>query len=68
MQLNYFLHESQAISTYKKTRNGLEGWDYSSKLSAWLANGSLSPKQVYHALKNYEAEVEANESTLLAVF
>ena len=48
----------EKVSFYKKTRNGLLGIDYSSKLSSWLANGSLSPRIVYHNIKEYESKVE----------
>ena len=36
---NYF--RSGLASTYKQTRNGLDGMDYSTKFSPWLANGCL---------------------------
>ena len=39
------------------------GVDYSSKLSPWLANGSLSIRQVYHMTRKFEREVKKNEST-----
>lgn len=55
-------------STYKETRNGLQGMGYSSKLSAWLALGCLSPRQIYEDLRRYEAEYGANDSTYWLVF
>lgn len=67
-QLNHYLFETHNIRTYKQTRNGLEGWDYSSKLSAWLANGCISPKQVFSALKHYESQHGANDSTYWLYF
>lgn len=67
-QLNYYLFETHHIKNYKHTRNGLDGWDYSSKLSAWLANGCISVHQVYHQLKKYEVEYGANESTYWLYF
>jgi len=48
---------------YKETRNELDGWDNSSKFSAWLANGCLSVRTLYQAICQYESEHEANEST-----
>ena len=48
---------------YKQTRNGLEGVDYSTKFSPWLATGALSPRTLYAALKSHEASQGANEST-----
>ena len=35
------------VQSYEKTRNNLIGSDYSSKLSPWLANGSLSMKMIF---------------------
>ena len=45
---------SEALSTYKQTRNGLMGRNYSSKLSPWLACGAVSPRLVYHEVRDYE--------------
>ncbi len=67
-RLAYYLFDSQAISTYKETRNGLIGSDYSSKFSAWLAQGCLSPKRIYAEVKAYEAKNGANESTYWMIF
>lgn len=67
-RLNYYLWESKKVSFYKKTRNGLLGIDYSSKLSSWLANGSLSPRIVYHNIKDYESKFEKNQSTYWMIF
>ena len=55
-------------STYKETRNGLDGMDYSTKFSPWLANGCLSPRQVLTELRRYEQQVERNESTYWIYF
>ena len=49
--------------TYKVTRNGLVGTDYSSKFSPWLASGALSPRSAYAALKACEERLGANDST-----
>jgi len=49
--------------SYKATRNGLTGIDVSSKLSPWLASGALSARTAYAALKKFEAERGANDST-----
>jgi len=38
------------VQSYAKTRNNLIGSDYSSKLSPWLANGSLSIKKVFQSV------------------
>lgn len=62
-RLQYYLNDSHCIKSYKATRNGLLGFDFSSKLSPWLAHGALSPKRVVIALENYELAYGANEST-----
>lgn len=67
-RLQYYLWETDLIKTYKDTRNGLIGGDYSSKFSSWLAQGCLSPKQVYHEIKRYEQERGGNESTYWIFF
>ncbi len=54
---------SKAASTYKETRNNLSGENSSTGLSAWLANGSLSPLGAVRHLRQYEATHGANNST-----
>ncbi|WP_370871233.1 DASH family cryptochrome [Hydrogenophaga sp.] len=48
---------------YKATRNGLMGLDYSSKWSPWLATGALSPRTAIEAMRAFEAEQGASESS-----
>lgn len=67
-RLNHYLFETKSLSTYKETRNGMVGEDYSSKFSAWLAMGCISPRAIYHEIKKYENENEANDSTYWLVF
>lgn len=67
-RLNTFIFESGAIATYKETRNGMLGENYSSKFSPWLAMGCLSPREVYHEVKKYEAQHGANKSTYWLIF
>jgi len=67
-RLHHYFSESKAISKYKETRNELLGSDYSSKFSAWLAQGCLSPREIYYELKKYEATYDQNESTYWLVF
>lgn len=40
--------------TYKRTRNGLTGIDYSSKWSPWLATGALSARRIMAELQAFE--------------
>ena len=49
--------------SYKDTRNGLAGLDYSSKFSPWLATGALSPRQAMAAIRAFEAERGANDGS-----
>lgn len=67
-RLAYYLFETQAVSTYKETRNGMIGSDYSTKFSAWLAQGCLSPKRIYWEIKAYEDKNGANDSTYWVIF
>ncbi|MGB0732192.1 MAG: DASH family cryptochrome [Pontibacterium sp.] len=54
---------SAAPSHYKQTRNGLGGWDSSSKWSVWLAQGCVSVRRLYQCIADYEARCGANDST-----
>ena len=57
-RLKFYLWENKGIETYKETRNGLIGTEYSSKLSSYLSLGCLSPITIYHEVKKYEKEVQ----------
>lgn len=67
-RLNHYFYETKCLSTYKETRNGMIGADYSSKFSAWLALGCISPRYIYQEVKNYESQFGANESTYWLIF
>lgn len=67
-RLHEYLWDTDCISTYKETRNGLLEKNYSTKFSPWLANGSLSPRQIYHEVKKYEKKRTANQSTYWCIF
>lgn len=67
-QLNYYLWGTNLLASYKETRNGLDGWDFSSKLSAWLAHGCISPRTVLDAISKYEKERTKNDSTYWLFF
>jgi deoxyribodipyrimidine photo-lyase len=64
---NYFF-ETENLSSYKQTRNGLIGTDYSSKFSPWLANGSISARTIYWEVQQYEQEICKNEDTYWLLF
>lgn len=67
-QLRFYLWESNCIKRYKETRNGLDGWSFSSKLSAWLGLGNVSARQIYAELRSYEQSVVKNDSTYWLFF
>ncbi|WP_412971315.1 DASH family cryptochrome [Glaciecola sp. MF2-115] len=66
--LIYYFWESDNIASYKETRNGLDGRDFSSKLSLWLAHGCISPRQIAAELRNYESQRTKNDSTYWLFF
>jgi deoxyribodipyrimidine photo-lyase len=59
---------SKKLAVYKKTRNGLIGSGYSSKLSAWLANGSISPRTIYWEVQQFEKKIVKNDDTYWLIF
>ncbi|WP_299683166.1 DASH family cryptochrome [uncultured Dokdonia sp.] len=67
-RITHYFWETQKLAYYKKTRNGLVGTDYSSKLSPWLANGSISPRQIYWEVKQFEKEIKKNQDTYWLIF
>ncbi len=67
-RIDEYFWDTKQLSYYKKTRNGLLGKKYSSKLSLWLAYGSISPRSIYAEIKKYEREIGKNESTYWLIF
>ena len=67
-RLNHYFFETQSISKYKETRNQMVGPNYSTKFSAWLALGCISPRYIYAELKKYENQFGANQSTYWLIF
>ena len=60
--------ERRLADSYKAVRNALDGWDNSSKWSAWLAHGCLSAREVLAALRDYESRYAATESSYWLYF
>ncbi|MEZ9593107.1 DASH family cryptochrome [Shewanella sp. 10N.261.52.F9] len=58
---HYFL--TSLPHSYKATRNALDGFDNSTKFSPYLANGNMSARQVWNALKHFELEQGPSESS-----
>jgi deoxyribodipyrimidine photo-lyase len=74
-RLNYYfgLNQSNAttlpcVLTYKETRNGMIGLDFSTKFCLHLSRGCISPRVIYAALKQAEEIYGANESTYWVFF
>ena len=64
---DYFWQED-CLREYKQTRNGMLGANYSSKFSAWLAMGCISPRYINDQVLEYEAQRVKNDSTYWLVF
>ena len=67
-RLDFYLWQSKKINFYKQTRNGLIGQDYSSKFSSWLSNGSISAREIFWEIKDYEKNILKNQSTYWLIF
>ncbi|MCR9182022.1 MAG: DASH family cryptochrome [Flavobacteriaceae bacterium] len=67
-RIQHYFWETKKLAYYKKTRNGLLGIDYSSKLSPWLANGSLSARMIYWQVKRFEKHIQKNQDTYWLIF
>lgn len=67
-RLQSYFWEKDLLKSYKETRNGLVGMDYSSKFSAWLAMGCISPRTIHEEVKRYELKRKKNDSTYWLIF
>ncbi|XP_006634324.2 cryptochrome DASH [Lepisosteus oculatus] len=67
-RLKHYFWDTNLVASYKETRNGLIGMDYSTKFAPWLALGCISPRYVYEQIKQYEKERTANQSTYWVIF
>jgi deoxyribodipyrimidine photo-lyase len=67
-RLQQYFWQQDLLKTYKETRNGMVGADYSSKFSPWLALGCLSARSIYAEVQKYEQERVQNDSTYWLVF
>ncbi len=68
VRIDDYFFETDRIAKYKETRNGLDGSDFSSRLSAYLALGCVSPISVIEKLEEYETSRVKNESTYWLFF
>lgn len=67
-RMQHYFWDTDALKVYKETRNGLLGEDFSSKFSAWLSLGCLSPRRIYDEVCRYEDERVRNDSTYWLTF
>lgn len=51
------------VSRYKQTRNNLVGHAYSTKMSPFLAYGSISPRMIWAALDEHEKKFGEDQNT-----
>lgn len=67
-RLNDYFFLKDQLKVYKETRNGMLEVDDSSKFSAWLSAGCLSPRYIYEQVQKYESERIKNDSTYWLIF
>ncbi|XP_044281217.1 cryptochrome DASH-like [Varanus komodoensis] len=67
-RLQHYFWETNLVASYKETRNGLIGLDYSTKFAPWLSLGCISPRYIYEQIRKYEKERTANQSTYWVLF
>lgn len=67
-RVDYYFSEKKLASNYFNTRNESFGTDFSTRFSAYLAQGCLSPKYLYQQLKTYENKYGSNKSTYWIYF
>jgi deoxyribodipyrimidine photo-lyase len=63
-----YIWDTDCLKVYKETRNGMVEWNDSSKFSPWLSVGAISPRWIYHEIKEYEQAVVENDSTYWLFF
>ena len=56
------------IHEYKSTRNEMSGFDNSTKFSAYLAIGCISPRKIYHEIKIQEEKTYKSDSSYWIYF
>ncbi len=67
-RLQDYFWQQDCLKTYKETRNGMLGANYSSKFSPWLALGCFSPRYIRNQVQAYEEQRVRNDSTYWLVF
>ena len=62
-RIDEYIWREDCLKKYKATRNVLLGANYSSKFSAWLAHGCITPRQIHEEVERYEDRRFDNKST-----
>ncbi len=65
--INCYFSDTSAHQ-YKSVRNSLDGWNNSTKFSAWLANGCISARQVIDSLNMFEKREGRSDSSYWIFF
>ena len=66
--LKNYVWETGNIKDYKERRNELLGMSFSSKLSAYLSAGCISPKMIYKEVQEYKSQNGDHESAYSLIF
>ncbi len=67
-RLQEYVWDLDRLRFYKETRNGMLNPQDSSRLSPWLAMGTLSPRRIWAEVQRYEQERIRNDSTYWLIF
>jgi deoxyribodipyrimidine photo-lyase len=67
-RVHNYIWEDQKIKTYKESRDGMLGLDFSTKFSPWLSLGCVSPKYIVYEIRKFEKQVLKNQSTYWVFF
>jgi deoxyribodipyrimidine photo-lyase len=62
-RLQHYLFDSEGLRTYKATRNGLVGSEFSAKFSPFLGVGSLSVRRIWQEVLRYQELHGADEGS-----
>jgi deoxyribodipyrimidine photo-lyase len=62
-RLQHYLFDSDGLRTYKATRNGLVGTEFSAKFSPFLGVGSLSVRRIWQEVLRYQELHGADEGS-----
>ncbi|MDM7953515.1 MAG: FAD-binding domain-containing protein [Cyanobium sp. CZS 25K] len=62
-RLRHYLFDSDGLRTYKATRNGLVGTEFSAKFSPFLGVGSLSVRRIWQEVLRYQDLHGADEGS-----